>query len=100
MHKLTLMPNNIEVLLPNNSSLTDVEYELHGQESIPFGCKAGACGACVIEILDGQASLSGRDEDESSFLSMLGYPGEQFRLACQCRLVGAVTIRVAVPGNQ
>ncbi|NML33058.1 2Fe-2S iron-sulfur cluster-binding protein [Paraburkholderia antibiotica] len=98
MHKLTLLPQNLEVLLPTNSPLTELEFELHGQESIPFGCRSGACGACVIEVLSGTDALGTRHEPEATFLQKLGFAGEQFRLACQCRLAGDVTVSAAA-GN-
>ena len=98
MFKLTLMPQNLEVLLPANSSLTELEFELHRQDSIPFGCRSGACGACVIEVVRGAKALGARASSEANFLVRLGFDGEQFRLACQCRLEGdAVVSVVAAP---
>jgi ferredoxin len=93
MLKLLLLPRNIEVQLPAGSALTDLEFELHGQESIPFGCRAGACGACLIELVAGEAPFSEKGQEEEDFLAMLGYPGDAFRLACQCRLLSDATIR-------
>ncbi|WP_250534749.1 2Fe-2S iron-sulfur cluster-binding protein [Caballeronia sp. AZ10_KS36] len=95
MFKLTLVPQDVEVLLPANSSLTELEFELHGQDGIPFGCRSGACGACVIEVLNGPAALGEKHGREAEFLDHLGYKGERFRLACQCRLIGDVTISTA-----
>ncbi|WP_423395510.1 2Fe-2S iron-sulfur cluster-binding protein [Burkholderia sp. LMG 21824] len=97
MHRLTLLPQGIEVWLPDRAALTELDFELHGQESIPFGCRAGACGACVIEVLDGLPNLGSRQGEETAFLRTLGYPDERFRLACQCRLTGAATVQVATP---
>jgi ferredoxin len=91
--KLLLLPQNIEVHLPANSALTDLEFELHDQKSIPFGCRSGACGACLIEIVEGTAPFSEKGSEEEAFLAVLGYPGDSYRLACQCRLRANVTIR-------
>lgn len=99
MHRLTLLPQAIEVWLPNHASLTELDFELHGRESIPFGCRAGACGACVIEVLEGLPNLGSRQAEETAFLCTLGYPDERFRLACQCRLTGAATVQVAAAPN-
>jgi ferredoxin len=96
MHIVKLMPQEIEVSLPPGSPLTELEFELYGQESIPFGCKAGTCGACVIQILAGAPHLGEKRNGERDFLERLGYPGDAFRLACQCRLNGAAIISVAV----
>ncbi|GAA0670667.1 hypothetical protein GCM10009535_58050 [Streptomyces thermocarboxydovorans] len=93
-NKLTLMPGRIEILLPEGSCLTDIENE-RPEQLIPFGCRSGACGACVIEVLDGAASLGEPDPDERDFLEDLGRDDGSHRLACQCRLAGAATVRVA-----
>jgi ferredoxin len=94
-YKVSLAPQDVEVWLPPGSCLTELELELRGGESIPFGCRAGACGACVIEVLDGLCNLGAKTVAESDFLEVLGYAGKAFRLACQCRLHGAVRIRAA-----
>ncbi|MEE8657532.1 2Fe-2S ferredoxin-type domain-containing protein [Acetobacteraceae bacterium EV16G] len=94
MFKIKMMPSETEVLLPAGVQLTELEHELR-EDNIPFGCKSGACGACVIEVLDGLANLNSKEEDEDEFLEMLGFSGPGFRLACQCQLNGAVTLRVA-----
>jgi ferredoxin len=93
LYKLILLPQNIEVKLPPDTALTDLEFELHGSESIQFGCRSGACGACLIEIVEGVTPFNEKSAEEQAFLSMLGYAGDAFRLACQCRLRNNVTIR-------
>lgn len=94
LKKLTLMPHGLEVLLPAGSPLTELEYET-SRRVIPFGCQSGACGACVIEVLDGLDSLGEMDPEEADFLEDLGRTGGNYRLACQCRLMNAATVRVA-----
>jgi ferredoxin len=69
--KLLLLPQNVEVRLPANSALTDLEFELYDQKSIPFGCRSGACGACVIEILEGVAPFNEKGQEEQEFLTVL-----------------------------
>ena len=93
LNKLTLMPDGLEILLPAGAPLTDLEATDH--RVIPFGCQSGACGACVIEVLDGGDSLGGINPEESDFLEDLGRTGGTFRLACQCRLMDAATVRIA-----
>lgn len=93
MFKIVLEPGGLEASLLPGSCLTELEFELYGQDSVPFGCKVGACGACVVEVVAGLANLGLRGHDEQIFLETLGYVGEAFRLACQCRLNGEVTIR-------
>lgn len=53
VHKILLISQNIEVSISQDRSLSDLEFEEQGQNPIPFGCKAGACGICVTEILEG-----------------------------------------------
>lgn len=94
LKKLTVLPTGTEILLPAGSPLTEVEYETE-QRLIPFGCRSGSCGACVIEVLEGLTSLGEPDHDELDFLEDLGRTGGNHRLACQCRLRGDATVRVA-----
>ncbi|MFF3749072.1 2Fe-2S iron-sulfur cluster-binding protein [Streptomyces sp. NPDC002018] len=91
---MTILPAGTEILLPAGSPLTEVEYETP-QRPIPFGCRSGSCGACVIEVLEGLDSLGEPDHDELDFLEDLGRTGGTHRLACQCRLRGDATVRVA-----
>ncbi|CAM5549892.1 MULTISPECIES: 2Fe-2S iron-sulfur cluster-binding protein [Streptomyces] len=95
LKKLTILPAGTEVLLPAGSPLTEVEYEVPQLRPIPFGCRSGSCGACVIEVLEGLGSLGEPDPDELDFLEDLGRTGGTHRLACQCRLRGDATVRVA-----
>ncbi|MGW1838518.1 2Fe-2S iron-sulfur cluster-binding protein [Streptomyces sp. BBFR2] len=94
LKKLTVLPAGTEVWLPGGSPLTEVEYECP-QQLIPFGCRSGACGACVIEVLEGFSALGEPDDDELDFLEDLGRTGGGHRLACRCRLGGDATVRVA-----
>jgi ferredoxin len=62
--------------------------------SILFGCRDGACGACMIRVLEGADNLSAMLDDERDFLeTMAAEPDE--RLACQCRVRGDVKIEVS-----
>ena len=97
MHTLTVHPANVQFKLAQNAPLTDIEYEPDGREAIAFGCRAGVCGACAIEVLEGGESLGKPRPEEAGFLVELGFIGPQFRLACQCRMNGNVTIRPAEP---
>lgn len=94
MFRVIVKPSGAEAWLPCGSPLTELDLELHGQNRIPFGCRAGACGACLIEVLEGLSNLSNKEEAEEWFLESLGFPDEKFRLACQCHLNGEVMLRV------
>lgn len=58
------------------------------EEGIPFACREGVCGTCVIEVVEGNAHLTDYTEAEEDFF---GPEGEQpvERLACQCRMKGS-----------
>lgn len=94
LHKLFLASRQLEFILPGNAPITDIEYEADGKNLIPLGCRIGACGACLIKVLSGADQLSARGTDEEEFIEVLGHTGEEYRLACQCRIKGDVTIEV------
>ncbi|MCV3211946.1 (2Fe-2S)-binding protein [Plectonema radiosum NIES-515] len=91
MPNVLIKPSGELIELPRNSVLTILEEV--NETIIPFGCRAGACGVCVIEVLEGIPNLTDANYIERGFLTTLGYPEERYRLACQCRLQGDVTIR-------
>jgi ferredoxin len=91
MHKVHISTTGESFQLPHNAHLSDAaELQLAG---LMFGCRAGVCGICVIEVVDGMQNLSRPEDEETCFLSLLGHEPEKKRLACQCRLQGDVTIR-------
>lgn len=93
LHVLTVAPHNVAFVLPTHTPLTDIDYETGGKDLIPFGCRMGACGACVIKVITGETGLSPRAEAEAEFLTLLGYDSPEYRLACQCRVQGPVTVQ-------
>ncbi|SFE23382.1 2Fe-2S iron-sulfur cluster binding domain-containing protein [Actinopolyspora alba] len=93
-YTLTILPTGTKVVLPAKSRLTEIEFEIL-QKPIPFGCRSGSCGVCVIEVLEGSDSLGQPDDNELDFLEDLGRPGGDHRLACQCRLYGNAKVRPA-----
>jgi len=93
MPNIVFQPSNKVFELPYNSLLTNVEeIEDH---TLSFGCRSGACGSCVIEVLQGKDSLNNVDNDEKEFLAILGYSSSLYRLACCCRLRGDITIQLS-----
>jgi ferredoxin len=76
--------------LPRNAHLVDA-LEL-GVAGLIFGCRAGACGICVIEVTEGAGNLSPCEENEAGLLEALGFQQRCVRLACQCRLLGDIVI--------
>lgn len=94
LHTLTIVSHALEFQLPDNSPITDIEWEAGGQNVIPLGCRVGACGACLIKVNAGLELLSPRNDDEEAFIEVLGYHGEEYRLACQCLIKGELAIEV------
>ncbi|MES2615437.1 MAG: 2Fe-2S iron-sulfur cluster-binding protein [Bdellovibrionota bacterium] len=81
---------NIEV--EKNAAIIDVcENE---ETSILFGCRDGACGACMVRVLENPQNLSPMGEHERDFLETMAAMEDE-RLACQCLVLGDVTIEVS-----
>lgn len=92
MPNLTIKTDKKIISVDSNAAIIDVcENE---DTSILFGCRDGACGACLIRVLENPQNLSQMDEQERDFLETMA-ARENERLACQCRVVGDVTIEVA-----
>lgn len=91
MHTVVISTTGESFVLPHNAYLSDAaELQLGGLE---FGCRAGMCGICVIEVQAGIENLTRPEEKETQFLAWLGHEEDSKRLACQCRLLGNVIIR-------
>lgn len=54
--------------------------------SIPFGCKVGTCGTCVVKVLRGMETLSKVNLFERNRLGDSRIR-EGHRLACQCEII-------------
>ena len=92
MPKVTITTDNMTVDVADGYALIDMceDYET----SILFGCRDGACGACMIRVKDGAPNLSPMQDHEKDFLeTMAAEPNE--RLACQCKVNGDVVIAVS-----
>lgn len=67
-------------------------FRTHPSLPLRFGCCQGQCGTCLIHIEQGEQHLSKRTKQEERTLKRLKKDDSQFRLACQCALLGDVTI--------
>lgn len=63
------------------------------ETSIVFGCRQAECGACIIRVVAGGENLSKLQTDERNLLNVLCAESDR-RLACQCVVVGDVTIEI------
>jgi len=48
---------------------------------VPFSCEEGICGACAIEIIEGEENLSELTEEEKNLKK-----DKKHRLACMCKI--------------
>lgn len=53
---------------------------------MPFGCRAGSCGACLVTVTEGEKLLSPVDPMEGDTLSRCSH-GPGSRLACRAHLL-------------
>ena len=55
---------------------------------VPFSCKNGTCGTCMIDVVSGKENLTELTEAENDLER-----DREHRLACQCRIKnGDITI--------
>lgn len=92
MPKVRVTTDDLEIDVKEGYALIDM-CEDH-DTSILFGCRDGACGACMVRVLEGSEHLSPMQDDEKDFLeTMAAEPDE--RLACQCKVYGDVKLEVS-----
>ncbi|MEY4630896.1 MAG: hypothetical protein RIQ81_1016 [Pseudomonadota bacterium] len=92
MPKVTITTDKKTIDVADGYALIDM-CEDH-DTSILFGCRDGACGACMVKVISGAEKLSPMQDNEKDFLeTMAARPDE--RLACQCKVYGDVTLEVA-----
>ena len=73
----TLKTETAEFEVPDGSPLIDGAEEL----GVMFGCRAGGCMTCKIEIIEGAENLNELTENEK----VMDMQGNE-RLACMCKL--------------
>lgn len=90
---VTFFPSRLEVQVAAGTTL----LEAARAAGLPMGCSCrgeAACGACRVQVLEGERALSQPGERESRRLHrMRASPGE--RLACEARAYGPVRFTTA-----
>lgn len=64
---------------------------------VPFDCRGGACGTCLVQVVAGAHNLSPVTDNEVIMLDELGFAAGDLRLACQLRVLGPVELRSVDP---
>jgi len=86
---LRIPEDRLEIEARSGESLQDLCNQ--HSASVLFGCFSARCGVCRIKVLDHPESLTPMTEMEQDLLQSLSAPTGE-RLACQCCIVGDVTI--------
>lgn len=55
--------------------------------ALPFGCRDGECGTCIVMIESGMEFLSDVTEKEKTVMKMLNETSAKARLSCQMKIV-------------
>ncbi|MFK7825286.1 MAG: 2Fe-2S iron-sulfur cluster-binding protein [Oligoflexales bacterium] len=92
MPKVTITTDDLTIDVADKYPMIDM-CEDH-ETSILFGCRDGACGACMIRVKKGMNNLSKMEDDERDFLETMAAEEDE-RLACQCKVLGDVIVEVS-----
>jgi ferredoxin len=60
--------------------------------ALDHGCRAGSCGACAVEVVNGLANVEAPDPIEADALDRFRL-GSDVRLACRMRARGPLRLR-------
>ena len=60
---------------------------------IQYDCRKADCGICIMRVTVGAENLSPPTAHEADFLKAMNADSDE-RFACQCRIMGDVTVRV------
>ncbi len=81
------------------ANLEDWLYDVAdaAESGIPFSCKAGACGTCATEVIEGRENLGEQTAREVRTLTSSRLDPAVYRLPCLCDVHGDVTF--GAPAN-
>ena len=89
--RVTFEDDDVTVEVAQGTPLPDVcdDHDL----SLAYGCRAGGCGTCLIEVLDDGSGLKPADDLEKEICEVLTDHHPRARLACQSVVIGDVRFR-------
>ncbi|MBK5280679.1 MAG: 2Fe-2S iron-sulfur cluster binding domain-containing protein [Nitrospiraceae bacterium] len=90
MHRVTFQQDGMTYDAEEGQWLYDV-CEAAGA-SVPFACKAGACGTCATQVVQGEESLGPQRAREIRTLESNGLDPTQYRLLCLADVHGTLTL--------
>lgn len=92
MARLTFVNDRRTVVVSPGTTLS--RAALDAEATIPFGCRAGTCGACVLRVERGLETLDAMGFVEQDTLNVIGVDDPCARLGCQIILrSGEVSVR-------
>ena len=59
---------------------------------IAYGCEDGVCGTCIVKVVEGKENVSKIEDQEAQTLDMMCMNDGEYRLCCQCKANGDITI--------
>ncbi len=89
---LTVMPEGKTFTVPMNARFLDIAFDQ--ATGLLFGCRAGACGTCMLRVVANPENISPIRKSERHFLDAVGASADK-RLACVSRIIGDVTVEQA-----
>lgn len=91
MPKVRFENDNLEIEVDAGATLNEAAFAAGA--SLPFGCRAGTCGTCVVTVTAGAENLDPLGFVEDDTLHVLGHADLGRRLGCQLILrQGQVTV--------
>ena len=81
MPEVTFVNDGVSVEVKPGSTV-QLAAQLAGS-ALPFGCRAGTCGTCVLRVVSGHESLEDPGFVEADTLAEIGEDGALARLGCQ-----------------
>ncbi|MGY4026479.1 2Fe-2S iron-sulfur cluster-binding protein [Aeromonas rivuli] len=87
MPSITFLGSDVVIDSPDPIRLLDMD------DHIQFACRAGNCGTCTINVVEGQDQLSALTPREQRLFALTKQTDTNLRLACQCKVLGDVILR-------
>ena len=93
MPKVKFLPADVEVEGPEGKTILDLA--LDNNIKIDHNCGGNcACSTCHVIVEEGAETLNEKSEDEEDMLDEVEELHEHSRLACQCKVVADLVVRI------